>query len=138
MLLGMNGSIAAKGHGTLAAGSQIAKFIGQFSAVGSESGSSFQYTIPPGGAYRFQTDGGTAMGRAGWVRVTPAAQNNAPVGSGVFSFNPADVLLTESGIPAVRATTHARIYVGLTQGHNTGLALANLSDTATNYLIQAF
>jgi hypothetical protein len=101
------------------------------------AGSSFPYSIPPGGTYRLQTDGASAIQKAGWLRVTPAYQNNAPVGSGLFGYNPADILLTESGVPAAQATTHARIYVDLTKKHNTGLAVANLSDAPANLAIQA-
>jgi enterochelin esterase-like enzyme len=100
--------------------------------------SSFRYSIPPGGAFRFQTDGSSDGQKAGWVRLIPDDANSTPVGSGVFGYNPVNVLVTESGIPSVLSTTHARIFVDLTQNHNTGLAIANLSGAAANPTIRAF
>jgi Leucine-rich repeat (LRR) protein len=106
--------------------------------VGGSAASSFEYTIAPGGAFRFQTEEASEVQKAGWVRVTPAYLNSAPIGSGVFGYNPSDVLLTESGVPAAFSTTHARIYVDLTQGHNTGLAIANLNSADASFAIQAY
>jgi hypothetical protein len=105
--------------------------------AGGTSASSFRYSIAPGGTYHFQTDGSSEKQQVGWVRLTPDAMNPTPIGSGIFSFNPADVMITESGIASAPATTQARIYVDLTEGHNTGLAIANLG-AASNVTIQAF
>ncbi len=96
--------------------------------VGGKADSSFRYSIPPGGALRLQTDGSPAGTRAGWARLVPDAFSPTPVASGIFSFNPGSILLSESGIPAVSFTTHARVYVDLSGSHNTGLALANVKD----------
>jgi hypothetical protein len=60
------------------------------------------------------------------------------VGLGVFSFNPEKVLVSESGIPASYPTTHARVYVDLSNNHNTGLALANPNATAQSVSIGAY
>ena len=90
-------------------------------------GSAFSYAIPPYGAFRFQTDGSPAAIRAGWVRLIPDLYNSGiPIGSGIFSYNPENILVSESGIPAAVATTHARVYVDLSRNHNTGLAIANV------------
>ena len=59
-------------------------------------------------------------------------------GSGVFGYNPESILVSESGIPAAAATTHARVYVDLSRSHNTGLALANLADAEADIEINAF
>jgi enterochelin esterase-like enzyme len=107
-------------------------------SVDGAAASSIRYSIPPGGVFRFQTDGSSEGQKAGWVRLIPDSANNTPVGSGVFGYNPVNVLVTESGIPSVLSTTHARIFVDLTQNHNTGLAIANLSGTAVNPAIRAF
>jgi len=61
-----------------------------------------------------------------------------PVGSAVFGYNPKDVLVSESGIPSGVATTRARVYVDLSGNHNTGLAIANVSDARSNITIHAF
>jgi iron complex outermembrane recepter protein len=106
--------------------------------VGGAANYYFQYSIPPGGAFRFQTDGTPLGQRTGWARLVPDAANSTPMSSGIFGYNPVDVLTTESGIPSALATTHARIFVDLTHNHNTGLAIANLSAGAANIVLQAY
>jgi len=106
--------------------------------VGGTSDSSFSYSIPPGGVYRFQTDGFPAGLRTGWVRLTPDAGKSTPVGSGVFGFSPDRILVSESGIPSAVSTTHARFYVDLSRNHNTGLALANLVGADGEIVINAY
>jgi hypothetical protein len=105
---------------------------------GGITSSTFQYSIPAGGAYYFQTDGLSTSATAGWVRVVPGYSNMTPVGSGVFSYNPVNVLVSESGIPSSESTTHARVYVDLSEGHNVGLAIANISNVAVSISIDAF
>jgi hypothetical protein len=100
--------------------------------------SSFNYSIPPNGIYRFQTDGSAAGLKTGWVKLIPDTGTSTPIGSGVFGYNPINVLVTESGIPGTSTTTHARIYVDLSGNHNTGLAIANINDAAANFTINAF
>jgi hypothetical protein len=72
------------------------------------------------------------------VEMTPDAGTSMPVGSGVFGYNPVDILITESGVPTASATTHARIYVDRSGNHNTGLAVANINDTTAPITINAF
>jgi len=106
--------------------------------VGGTSGSTFRYSTQNGGAVRFQTDGSPTTTKVGWVQLTPDAGTSAPVGAGVFSCNPEDVLVTESGIPATISTTHARIYVDLSGSHDTGLAVANVNAAAATITISAY
>ena len=108
------------------------------SLAGGATNSSFRYSIPSGGIFRFQTDGSPATANTGWIRVVPDASNSSPVGSGIFGYNPADILVSESGIPSATATTHARIYVDLSNNHNTGLAVANVTNGASSIIIKAF
>ncbi len=106
--------------------------------VGGTADSSFKYSIPSGGAFRFQTDGFPATTKVGWVQLTPDVGTSTPVGAGMFGYNPENVLVTESGIPAAALTTHARVYVDLSGGHDTGLAIANLAETSASISIKAF
>jgi hypothetical protein len=108
--------------------------INQF---GGSSGSSFNYSIPPNGIYRFQTDGSAEDLKTGWVKLISDSGTSTPVGSGLFGYNPVDVLVTESGVPGASATTHARIYVDRSGNYNTGLAIANISDAAAAITIDA-
>jgi sugar lactone lactonase YvrE len=106
--------------------------------VGGTSGSVFTYYIPSGGAFRFQTDGSPATINTGWVQLTPELGTPTPIGAGVFGYNSGNILVTESGIPATVSTTHARIYVDLSGGHDTGLAIANTTSANASITITAF
>jgi sugar lactone lactonase YvrE len=105
--------------------------------VGGITSYSFQYTIPAGGAYHFQSDG-LSSAPSGWVRIVPGYSSMTPVGSGVFSYNPGSVLVSESGIPSSVSTTHARVYVDRSGGHNVGLAIANVGNTEANITINSY
>src|SRR5438093_8170512 len=74
----------------------------------------------------------------GWVKVTPTACSLAPLGGVVFSFSPSGILVIESGIPSAVPTTHARIYVDKSNGHDTGLAIANPNGSPSPVVLQAF
>jgi len=106
--------------------------------VGGVSDSTFSYTIPSGGALRFQTDGSPTITKVGWVKLTPDAGTSAPIGAGLFSYNPGNVLVSEAGIPPALPTSHARIYVDLSEGHNTGLAIANTTSIPAAISLSAF
>jgi len=106
--------------------------------VGGTVGYVFRYSIPNGGVVRFQTDGSPATTTAGWAQITPDPGTSTPIGAGVFSYNPGAFLETEAGIPATVSTTHARIYVDLSGGHDTGLAIANPTNTNASITISAF
>jgi hypothetical protein len=95
---------------------------------------SWQWT----GSYHFQTDGSPTNINTGWVRLIPALSNSTPVASGIFGLNPTDVLISKSGIPSAESTTHARIYVDLSGGHNTGLAIANTAGNSSDIRLMAF
>lgn len=106
--------------------------------VGGTTDSSFNYSIPPGGAFRFQTDGFPTGAKTGWILLTPDGGSLTPVGSGVFGYNPVNALVSESGVPSAVPTTHARVYVDLSGGHNTGLAIANIQAGNISIAINAF
>ena len=93
--------------------------------------SSFNYTIQPGGAYVFQTDGTPGSPATGSVKLVPDPGMFAPVGAGVFSFARDGVRVSESGVPTARLTTHARIYIDQSQDHDTGLAIMSPGNAAT-------
>ena len=106
--------------------------------VGGVPDSSFRYTIPSGGVYLLRTDGFPAQVRVGWVKLTPDPGTSTPAGSGLFGYNPANILVSESGIPAALSTTHARVYVDLSGNHDTGLAVANVGTASAVISINAF
>jgi cyclophilin family peptidyl-prolyl cis-trans isomerase len=98
----------------------------------------FRYAIPPGGTYLFQTAGAFTTARVGSLQLTPDVGNTAPVGAGIFNRTVGGIMITECGIPSALPTTHALVYVDMTNGHDSGLALAgttasNLPLTLTAY-----
>jgi hypothetical protein len=100
--------------------------------------SSFSYAIPVNGAYVFQTDGGPAGLKVGSVRLTPDVGSATPVGSGIVRFSTGGVMVTESGIPATTPTTHARVFVDKSGGHDTGLAIAAPDSAGVSVSVIAF
>jgi hypothetical protein len=108
------------------------------SQAGGGTGPVFAYTIPPGGAFVFETDGSSPAARAGSIVLTPDANTSSPVGSGIISLTRGGIRLTESGVPAATPTTHARIYVDTSGGHDTGLALAATGATGSMIAVEAF
>ncbi len=106
--------------------------------AGGASDSSFRYAIPAGGAFRFQTSGAPAVTNTGSIRLIPDSNNPVPIASGVFSYKAGGVLVSESGIAAALPTTHARVYVDLSNNHNTGLAIANVDSVAASIEVTAY
>lgn len=110
-----------------------------FSCVGGTyTSSNGQYNIPVNGILRCISDGTPSTVNVGWVVVTPNPSTTTPVGAGVFSYSSGGVLVTESGIPAATPTTHARIYVDMTNGHRTGLAIGNVGNAQQQVILAAF
>jgi YD repeat-containing protein len=105
--------------------------------VGGALDSSFPYTIPVGGAFVFRTDGSPAQTTAGWVQLTPGNGSPSPVGAGIFQYVQGGALVTESGVPAAKPTTKARIYVDKSSGHDTGLAIVNPNGEAIAVSLEA-
>lgn len=105
--------------------------------VGGSTGSSFAYNIPAGGFFVFQTDGSPSQVNAGSAQAVPNPPLTSPVGAGIFSFTQNGILVTESGIPAATPTTHARIYVDRSGGHDTGLAIVNPGGSSLSVTLTA-
>jgi Leucine-rich repeat (LRR) protein len=106
--------------------------------VDGTSDSSFTYDIQPRGTYIFQTDASPQDYNVGWVTLSPGGGTSTPVGAGVFQYSPAGTLVTESGIPSTTPTTHARVFIDTSSGHNTGLALGNPGNAPLNIALAAF
>src|SRR5262249_32039442 len=105
--------------------------------VGGTVGPTFSYSIPAAGTFIFETDGSPSFVRAGWLKVTPDSGSNTPIGAGVFSYGPAGILVTESGIPSSETTTRARLYVDMSNGHDSGVAISNPAGTPITVTVQA-
>jgi hypothetical protein len=107
-------------------------------AEGSSSSSSvYPYSISPGSIFMIQTDGSPTSANTGSAQLIPDSGNLAPVGAAIFSYSSGGVLVTESGVPATVATTHARVYVDRSNGHDTGVAIASIG-SATHVSLGAY
>ncbi len=106
--------------------------------LGGTRDSVFSYSIKPGGAFVFQTDGSPATAAVGSVQLTPDTNTLSPVGAGVFSFLQRGIRVTESGVPAATPTGHARIYIDQSAGHGTGLAVANPGGKEISATLRAY
>jgi spore coat protein CotH len=102
------------------------------------TGSSFDYYILPKGAWVFETNGSPATADIGSVQIVPASGTPTPAGAGVFRYTSGGITVTETGIPSAIATTHARVYIDRTSGHDTGIAVAGIDATAVNLSVRAY
>ncbi len=103
--------------------------------VSDQMASSFLYSIPPKSANRFLTAGSGAATQAGYIRIIPSANNKAPSGLGVFSFNIGGITIAQAGVPAIPTGAAFRLYVesagvfGAPGSIQSGIAVANLSSS---------
>jgi hypothetical protein len=78
--------------------------------AGTESGTSFPYSLLEGGSQKFTLNSPTADLITGSIRLAPAGGMTAPVAVAVFSYTRNNVVVSEAGLTSVRATAF-RTYV---------------------------
>jgi hypothetical protein len=110
----------------------------QVRQAGGARSSVFAYSIAANGAYVLQTDGSSNPLVVGSALLTPDPGSNSPLAAGVFQLCSNGLVVTESGVPAATLANRARIYIDTTEGHNTGLAIANPGGSASEVAIAAF
>ncbi|MBZ5554622.1 MAG: M6 family metalloprotease domain-containing protein [Acidobacteriia bacterium] len=98
----------------------------------------FPYSVPAGGFLRLVSDGSASTANVGWAQLVPDSGKTSPVSAAILSLTQNGVLVTESGIPASGGTTHARIYVDKSGGHDTGLAVSNPGGTGLQITASAY
>jgi hypothetical protein len=109
--------------------------VGQGASV---AGSTFAYSIAPGGTFVMTTNGASPVAGVGSIQVLPDTGKSAPIGSAIFSLSRPGLLVSESGVPGTVTTTHARIFVDESSGHDSGLAIAAPDATGSSTVLQAF
>jgi hypothetical protein len=103
----------------------------QFSGLPSQD-----YTVAARSSAKIATPGTAAGTVTGSARVSPASGSKTPVGVAVFSFRNAGVIVSEAGVPALRAGTAFRLYAessgvsGQPGSIKTGIAIANPSSAS--------
>jgi hypothetical protein len=95
------------------------------------------YSIPAGGSDVIQSNGSGTGTRVGWIRITPNAGESTPAGVALFQYSRDGIMVTQTGISAAALTTRARVYVDMTAGHDTGLALVNPGATPISVSVAA-
>ncbi len=102
------------------------------------SASTFAYSIPPGGVYVLQTEASLRDVQTGWAELIPDGGTTTPVAAGILQFIRDGILVTETGIPSVAPTTHARMYLDTSGGRNTGVAIGNPGNAPLNLSLQVY
>jgi len=105
---------------------------------GGQADTVFRYSIEAGGLYLFQSDGSPVEAHVGSVQLIPDAGSTTPAGAGLFSRSSDGILVTESGVPSAVATMRALVFVDLTEGHDSGLAIANAGSSAAQVTVRAY
>jgi hypothetical protein len=90
------------------------------------------YTLTDRGGVSLLTDGAGALPDVGYTRIQPDAGNSTPSGVAIFGGRTNGVLVSETGVPATPALAAGRIYAEVAGAVNTGLAIANPSDSPAN------
>jgi hypothetical protein len=98
----------------------------------------FFYDILPGGFFILPLDGSADVIRTGSAQVLPDIGTSTPVGAGLLSHEVAGTLITEAAIPSALPTTHARLYIDRSTGHDTGLAISAPDGLPVNVILKAF
>jgi len=106
--------------------------------LNASAASTFAYSIPPGGVYVLQTEASSRDVQTGWAELIPDGGTIAPVAAGVLQFSRDGILVTETGIPSVAPTTHARMFLDTSGGHNTGVAIGNPGNAPLSLSLQVF
>src|SRR6185503_760347 len=100
------------------------------------------FSVPARGSQRLAAPGATAVLTSGSVRVIPAGGGVAPTPLLVFSYKPAGVTVSESGVEASKGTAF-RMYAesagvsGKPCCIQTGLSIANTSTTPATITLTA-
>jgi 6-phosphogluconolactonase (cycloisomerase 2 family) len=112
--------------------------------VDGQTGSSFQYSIPPRSSRRLQSSGQREL-QTGWVQVTPVPGSSTPAGLVIFTYVTGSTVVTEAGVPAVHAAKGFRVYAEASGNASfqvasieTGIAIANPSANAVNVTLELF
>jgi hypothetical protein len=94
--------------------------------------STVSYRLPPNGATAIRTAGSSAPVRTGYLVVRPAGGTKAPVAGAVFSLTQNGLLVAATGVIPAAASRRVRLFYDRTAGHDTGVAIVNLSDATGN------
>jgi len=90
-----------------------------------QTGSDFDYSIPAKASRTFVTANTSPDVRVGWIRVVATAGANYPSGVLIFSYKPANVVVTEAAVAAIPTSSAFRLYVEKNNAIRTGFAIAN-------------
>jgi hypothetical protein len=112
--------------------------------VDGQTGTTFNYAIPPRGSQKLRTSGSAGSTAIGSVRVAPVANTSSPTGLVLFSFRANGVTVTEAGVPAPSTGNVFRVYAeasgdfgrGLIGSIQTGVAISNPSNVSTTVFLE--
>ena len=87
------------------------------------------FEIPNLGGWSTTSNGTEAATRSGYGRIRAEAGSTTPSGIAIFGFRQDGVLVAEAGVPASEPVQEGRLFAEVNGPVNTGLAMANPSDT---------
>ena len=90
-----------------------------------QAGTEFNYSIPARGSKTFVTGNASPDMHIGWIRVVPFTGADYPNGVVIFSYKPANVVITEAAVAASAPSLAFRLYVEKDDTIRTGFAIAN-------------
>lgn len=98
---------------------------------------SFPYTIAARSHSLLQTSASGGTIQSGSVRIIPSGNGNAPAAFGVFSFRKDGFTVSEASVRAAPGAAAYRMYVELSGGIQTGIAIANPSPQSITVNLEA-
>ena len=102
---------------------------------GTGTGGSESFSIPDRGGRSTKSSGTAETVRVGYGRIRAEAGSSTPAGIAIFQFRDSEgVLISEAGVPAVESVHEGRIFAEVNGPINTGLAIANPNDVASNFI----
>ncbi len=128
-----NGALQFMGKGTATA-SPVPVSV----SVNGQTGSTFNYSLPPRSSRVFRTSGSPLVNQSGSVNVTPSSGSRSPDGVVIFSYNRGGVTVSEAGVAASRANTAFRMYAEMSEDRliQTGVAVVNASAAAMTLRVE--
>jgi len=87
--------------------------------------SGIPFAISDHGGALWTTAGNSSTTKTGYARIEAASGSVTPAGLAIFSYRPADVLISETAVPATAPLTSGRLYADIDGPVNTGIAIAN-------------
>ena len=103
-------------------------------SIGASTSNVFSYTVRRRSSQKLVTLGNGPL-RVGSIHVIPASGQTAPAAIGVYTYRSAGITVSQTGVSPVRGST-LDVYAENAGGAQSGIAIANISSSATTATLQ--